>query len=296
MESKPQRPANVGDTFAVPLDDGRFCAVRVIRVCEEEGTSLVAITPWLGDRPGPDEPLLREVLREHRGRYRGTPAIRWYAGQVPSEFVHVGVIPPSHEEQVHDARGAYAGRWSRVMVRPAILELEGLAQCNAVCPLKVGSESEVDRLQGVMSEAQFWRIVDRLDWKAKDNEGIIEPAVTYLASLSVERIAGFHGKLCEKLFELDREDLAREIGEASYGSNRFSPDHFLDVRCAVVASGRAFFEEVRSRPENMPKDREFEALLRVAESAHRRKTGRKASFAAQHDCATFSNALGWKQM
>jgi len=182
------------------------------------------------------------------------------------------------------------------MVRPVVLELEGLERCEVVCPREaVVSESGVDRVSGSMTDAEFWRIIEQLDWKADNDEGVVEPVVAKLASLSVKKIAGFHARLCEKLFELDREDLAREIGESSYGSQHFSLDHFLDVRCVVVANGRAFYEEVLSSPSKMPKDMEFEALLTVAELAYRRKTGREASFVQQRDCTTFSNKRGWSK-
>jgi hypothetical protein len=146
-----------------------------------------------------------------------------------------------------------------------------------------------------MSDSQFWRTIEQLDWKAETDDGLVEPAVAYLASLSSEKIAGFHARLSEKLFLLDREDLAREIGDSSCGSLHFSPDHFIDVRCVVVANGRAFYEEVLSHPDKMPKDMELESLLTVAESAYRRKNGRAAFFVVQHDCATFSNKRGWTE-
>src|SRR5688500_10748308 len=85
------------DTIAVPLDSEQFAAVRVLRTAQDkEGmTALVAVTPWRGTTP-PDvgERSLRSILRLNRGHFGGRPALCWYAGNPPSEFVYVGNIPP----------------------------------------------------------------------------------------------------------------------------------------------------------------------------------------------------------
>jgi hypothetical protein len=67
-------PLAAGDTFAVPLDDGRFGAVRVLRISHEyhRVAALVAVSAWIGGHvPDPGEPLLMEILRLQRGRPGG---------------------------------------------------------------------------------------------------------------------------------------------------------------------------------------------------------------------------------
>ena len=75
MRQAVQHRIRAGATFAVPLKDGRYGAVRVIRVSEEKQGSmaLVAVTTWLASEvPALGERALREVLRRHRGRF-GVP-------------------------------------------------------------------------------------------------------------------------------------------------------------------------------------------------------------------------------
>lgn len=107
----------VGDTFAVPLDDTRLGAVRVIRVDQEQAEmmSLVATTCWTGtELPRATEPLLRTTVRRFRARYKGEPAICWYEGSPPDEFTYIGYVEPSDEERTFDARGTFCGHLARV--------------------------------------------------------------------------------------------------------------------------------------------------------------------------------------
>ena len=301
-DGRRSRAVQAGDTFAVPLDDGRFGAVRVLRTsADDDGsvTALVALTPWIGDRvPDLREPRLREILKLHRGFYQGRPAICWYDGEPPEDFVHIGVITAAPAELAMDPRGAYGGQWSSAMARD--VELESRSKDDATHQSKTdGSKVRVqgDRVAGVMTQEEFWRVLELLDWEAPHDDGIIAPIVHYLAGLEPDKIAGFHRMLCEKLHELDREEFAREIGEYSLESEEgFSPDHFLDVRCAVVANGREFYQHVLSNPKLMPKDREFEVLVTVAERAYRKKTGRMPLFLGAKAYETFSNRAGWRSL
>ena len=295
----PKRLVQPGDAFAVPLGDGRFGAVRVLRTVDDKGerTALVAVTPWIGSRvPDAIDPALRQILLEHRGFFRGRPAICWYDGQPPVEFIHLGVIPPTGEELQIDPQGGYCGQWDVSMVRSVVLELEsrdpGAPRASAE---RTPMRQDVDRVTGVVAEDEFWHVIGVLDWSADDDEEILEPAVEYLAAQSPDKIAGFQRMLCDKLFQLDREEFARQIGDYAYGSSAgFSADHFLDVRSAVVANGRQFYDAVLADPRKMPKDREFEALLMLAETAYRRKTGRTPVFLGAKECQTFSNRAGWR--
>jgi hypothetical protein len=252
--------------------------------------SLVAITPWLGDLPDVEEPVLRDVFIRW-----GEPSIAWWSGSVPREFVHLGYIEPSPEEKVYDASGQYAGIWCPEMVQYVVMDREGVDKREELFPRRKHDATRV--VKGDMQDKEFWELVSELDWEAgEDPEAVVEPLVVRLSRLPVKKIAGFYAQLCQKLFELDREDLARQIGDGALGGRYFSPDHFVDARCGVIACGQARYDAVMANPADMPKNWEFEALLYVAEEAYSRRTGRKGvEFAAAHDYATFSNKRGWKE-
>ncbi len=147
-----------------------------------------------------------------------------------------------------------------------------------------------------MSDDVFWRIIDLFNWKKlDDDEAVIEPAVAALAQMAVAEIERFEDILAEKLYALDTEAHAREIGdEAFQPGQHFSVDWFLYERCAVVANGRAFHEAVLADPTQMPKDIEFEAILSVGPSAYERKTGQQFNHVTPLSYETFSNRAGWK--
>lgn len=146
-----------------------------------------------------------------------------------------------------------------------------------------------------MSEDVFWRIIGLFNWKKTgDDEAVIEPAVKALARMSVDDIKRFEDLLTEKLYALDTEAHAREIGEEAFQPGKyFSPDWFLYVRCCVVANGRVFFETVLANPTEMPKDMEFESLLSVGPTAFARKTGEEFDYVSALSYETFSNRNGW---
>ncbi|MCL2309572.1 MAG: DUF4240 domain-containing protein [Proteobacteria bacterium] len=148
-----------------------------------------------------------------------------------------------------------------------------------------------------MSEDVFWRLIALFNWKKTgDDDAVIEPAIKALAQMSEEGIQEFEDLLAEKLYALDTEAHAKEIGDNAFLPGKyFSPDWFLYVRCCVVANGREFYEKVLAQPAKMPKDMEFEAILYLASSAFERKTGRGFDRSSPVSYETFSNAAGWPE-
>ena len=145
------------------------------------------------------------------------------------------------------------------------------------------------------AEDWFWKIIGMLDWmrEGKDDE-VVEPVIAYLSEQPEEKIFLFQDILSEKLYRLDGEAYAKNMGEGSYGSNgHFSSDLFLYARCCVVANGKDFYQEVLSDPAKMPKDLTFEALLYLAEKAYRRKTGKRLDRTPAFIYETFFNPAGW---
>lgn len=151
---------------------------------------------------------------------------------------------------------------------------------------------------GKFSDSDFWGFVELLDWShlGKDDE-VIEPAVEALSKRPEKEITAFADILSEKLYRLDGANYAREIGKDSYRGpeQRFARNWFLRLRCCVVANGNDFYQEVIAEPQNMPKDTEFEAILRIAPKAFERKTGRKMPLKTKFNYETFGNKHGWAQ-
>lgn len=147
-----------------------------------------------------------------------------------------------------------------------------------------------------MSEASFWKLISLLNWsKTGDDEAVLEPLIQKLVASSLRSIYEFQDHLSEKLFALDRKDIAREIGEGAWQKGRyFSVDGFLYARCCVVANGREAFENVLKDPALMPKDLDFEAILYVAADAFERKTGKPFDYMPAHNYETYSNLEGWR--
>lgn len=148
-----------------------------------------------------------------------------------------------------------------------------------------------------MDETQFWSIITSLDWRTRNAEAILAPAVERLSTFAAEDIFKFHDILHEKLFALDAEMYARQLGSNRYAPKEnkyFSVDGFLYARCCVVANGQTFFETVLANPEKMPKEYTFESLLYLPQEAWELKTGQDNYPHLPTTWAeTFSNAAGW---
>lgn len=146
-----------------------------------------------------------------------------------------------------------------------------------------------------MTEEQFWRIIGLLDWgQGEASQAILQPALAFLKEFSVGDIYRFQDILAEKLYSLDRQAFAEQIGEFRYGGPRhFSGDVFLYARACVVANGKTFYEKVLRDPGQMPKDFTFEPLLYLAGTAFTQKTGERWDYLPRLSYETFSNREGW---
>lgn len=147
-----------------------------------------------------------------------------------------------------------------------------------------------------LGDAEFWHLIATLDWQqAGDGESVCAPLVAALARKPVAAIEAFEELLSRRLHALDTEAHAREIGELAYtgAADAFSVDGFLYARCRAVANGQRLFEAVLADPKQMPKDKEFEALLEVAAAAYESKTGATWDFTPTVSYETFANVNGW---
>ncbi len=149
------------------------------------------------------------------------------------------------------------------------------------------------RGQALFSEAQFWDVIDALDWSQETSAAILAPAAQKLSAMPLASIYLFADQLSERLFQLD----TRPHGDAYLaheGDGYLSVDDFLYARCAVVAEGKAFFEKVLAMPAAFPADIRFEALLHLPDDAYQLKTGREFDYSPAFNYETFSNKKGWE--
>ena len=160
---------------------------------------------------------------------------------------------------------------------------------NAKVEIKV---HDIPDAAGMLSESDFWALIDQLDWAKSDNESIIEPLVVILAQMPVANIYQFQDQLSEKLWELDTRAHASVFTELE--DDFLSVDDFLYARCGVVANGKDVFQKVLDTPSETPLDITFSPLLRIAKKAYERKTGKKMTIVPTFNYETSSNELGWK--
>jgi len=149
----------------------------------------------------------------------------------------------------------------------------------------------------VMDDDLFWQIIESFDWQSVgDDEAVMEPAIQALSLLSNKDICTFADLLSEKMHRLDTQIFAQEIGNACYtgGDEYFSEKWFVSSRCCAIVNGREFFTQVLSDPVYMPKDLEFDAVLKLTGFAYERKTQKKFAYLPRFNYETFANKNGWK--
>ncbi len=166
---------------------------------------------------------------------------------------------------------------------------------------KIGKSAQVEikleetkHGEGLFSEAQFWGIIDLLDWKKERRDDVLRPAASALSRMPVSAIYLFEDMLSEKLYGLDTRQHAK-FYQQKQEDGSLSVDDFLYVRCAVIAEGKAFYENVLKNPAEMPGEIDFEHLLGLAGEAYKLKSGREFDYSPIFNYETKSNAEGWKK-
>jgi hypothetical protein len=162
---------------------------------------------------------------------------------------------------------------------------------HAQAEIRVEEQSEGT---GAFTNDDFWNLINLLDWVSEENdEKVVEPVVNNLASLPLSHIYRFSDILAEKLWQLDTRAHAQVFLNDPEEEGYLSSDDFLYSRCAVVANGQAYYEQIQRNPEQMPKDLTFEPLLYVALTAYKRKTGKNFIANSAYNYETYSNKKGW---
>jgi hypothetical protein len=113
-----------GDTFAVPLEDGRYGVCRVLRKeairpgmfpMKTRGPSyLIVPSAWVGATlPQVDDPALRKKLVLTHHAWRKWKVSWWVSGPVPDDYVFLGVIRPTATEAKMECRAH--GHWDTAL-------------------------------------------------------------------------------------------------------------------------------------------------------------------------------------
>jgi len=171
--------------------------------------------------------------------------------------------------------------------------IETLQQTHKDATLEIKVQEALDTT--LMTDAVFWSIIDLLDWKkGKDIDAILAPAIDALMKLDVDLLYKFQDLLATKLYALDQQVFAENIGSRRYGGgNNFSVDTFLYARAAVVANGQKYYEAVLNDPMKMPKEFTFEPLLFIAATVFQQKTNQDWDYLPTPSYETYSNIKGW---
>lgn len=293
----------VGDIFAAPLLMNKYGAVKVMNIIDR--SYLLGITSYIGEQiptiesKGIHHILITESLADGVKK----PLFEWVDGKLPKELSFIGNIPLATNE-IGVESNIYAGKWSKecgidvyykwreetdpqgfkLEIQKKIEESDAYARRNTISKPKK-----------MMDDQVFWGIISLLDWSKEDEEAIIEAAIKELSTFTAWKIRHFEETLSYKLFLLDTEEHAKEIGEyrCSQQNHHFSPDLFLYARCAVVARGKEVFEDALSNPSKMLKNTEFETLLSLSSEAYYLKKGKGFEYETDYSYETFSNKEGW---
>lgn len=291
-----------GDVFVARIPDGRYTAVRVLRVSGK--SSLICTCDYLKhERPCLDDPALLDTVVQRRFFYNGETAITWLDGTPPKSFKFLGNIPLTRDETDLDC-SVYSGKWGESTGNEAVLEWRWLHDRPAF-EEEVRKKHE-ERLRRwrlpqkpkkMIDEDEFWAIIDLLAWEHLGNdEQVLAPAIKALASKSKTYICRFEERVAFHLYQLDTKAHARNTGEGSNhpDSDDVSADGFLYARCVAVANGKEFYEAVLKDPSKMPKAMEFESLLGLARDAYELKTGEEFEYNTGCSYESFSNHDGWR--
>ena len=122
MTSK-QLPAK-GTAFAVPLEDGRFGACRVIRrassrEAKEHGLDciLVACSAWIGDVvPEVQDSALRSILYLTHHSWDNEPQLLWISEPPPDDFIEIGTVKSSWKDRW--IKCSVFGTWYSARIQP----------------------------------------------------------------------------------------------------------------------------------------------------------------------------------
>ncbi|MEV0091188.1 DUF4240 domain-containing protein [Streptomyces sp. NPDC050738] len=140
-----------------------------------------------------------------------------------------------------------------------------------------------------MNEDAFWQLIEESApiGPDPDAEQLAAALTQRLANAPLPMVIGFAEQLSWMLYRLDREVYGREL----------PGDAFLYTRCAIVAAGRATYEQILHDPSAFaPYARDLiwaEAVLYVPDRAYSHLTGEQWDRSTRYSFESYSNAEGW---
>lgn len=148
----------------------------------------------------------------------------------------------------------------------------------------------------MLADEEFWRLVAVLGGQPEvQDDRPYERLTSVLSEEPVERIIDFAETLAFKLYQLDRQVLARAVPP---GADQLTEDGFLYARCAVVVAGPAAFDAVLTDPAAFERFTTVEAahadsILDVPSNAYQKVTGEEWDHVEEYDYETGSNEQWW---
>ncbi|MDH2363153.1 DUF4240 domain-containing protein [Priestia megaterium] len=298
MNSK--KSVQVGDIFVSPLPMNKYGAVKVMDIIDR--SYLLGITSYIDEQvPTIESKGIHQILiTESIADGLEKPLFEWVDGKLPKELIFIGNMALTANE-IGVESNMFGGKWSKECAIEVYYEWRRQTDPEGFA-LEIQKEDEAFALKNsvpkpkkMLDDQVFWGIISLLDWSKEDEEAIVEAAIKELSTFTAWKIRHFEETLSYKLFLLDTEEHAREIGEYRFSpqDQYFPPDLFLYARCAVVARGKEVFEDALSNPLKMLKDTEFEILLSLSSEAYNLKMGKEFEYESGCSYETFSNKEGW---
>ncbi len=256
---------------------------------------LVYTTTYMKEhKPTIEDPELLEILVQDTV-YGKQSALHWLDKEPRKAVEYIGNISLNEDEMGLES-SIYGGKFEESCASPIYWEWvrnNNIEQEEN----KINEELSNEKEYVSRDEEFFWSMISKMDWKLSDEWDIADSLVERLAKQSKKKIKVFQETLAYMLYQLDTKDqtAVQQIGEHSYKTDN---DYFSELthsytRCYVVAKGKDFYERVLQKPSEMPKDKEFEALLSIAEEAYEQKTDLSFEYVSQYDYETYSNDKGW---
>lgn len=144
--------------------------------------------------------------------------------------------------------------------------------------------------QTMMSENEFWRLLQKIDWTQRQDIDKLKPLIKTLTVHSTTKIFQFSERLAFLLHQIDGPAFAKTLEKGDLG---YSADSFLYARCFVVAKGKKFYHTVQSNAKNMPFESYLEALLYVPKQAYELKTKQVYTYIPSINYESFFNEDLW---
>lgn len=181
-----------GDVFAVRLENGLYAACRVIwdttsdankrhkKKYDARDAVRMVCCNWFGEKlPNPGLPELREVLKLTHHSWKNKPLAGWCQDDVPSDVIHIGVIPRNESENRLGANDSLDWGYLRLQ---ALMQWEWDQDGEAVLARE---KAEEERLAREYEEHESTRrkelTLDKLaehrfltDWESPIPKGVIQ--------------------------------------------------------------------------------------------------------------------------